>query len=233
MRQFPIMKDNAISRRAAPAPTRDATRASGLQPERHVPWQRLTVDKATRAALKQQKPVILWLTGLPGAGKSTIADIVEQRLCRAGYHTMLLDGDNLRHGLNRDLGFTAQDRAENIRRVGEVARLMLESGLIVLCAFISPYRAERDLVRSLVGAGELIEIFVDTPIEECVARDPKGLYARALAGTLKNVTGIDAPYEVPERPELHLRTSGHTADELAAEVLDLLRARGIVSAERF
>jgi bifunctional enzyme CysN/CysC len=203
--------------------------AFGLHRASNVPWQPLAVDKAARAALKKQKPAVLWFTGLPGAGKSTIANLVEDRLCRAGYHTMLLDGDNLRHGLNRDLGFTEADRVENIRRVGEVAKLMVESGLIVLCAFISPYRAERDLVRSLVAEGELIEIFVDTPLDECKGRDPKGLYAKALAGKLKNVTGVDAPYEAPERPELHLCTSSRSPEELAAVVLRCLEDRKIVA----
>ncbi len=205
----------------------------GLHRASNLHRQLLTVDKAARAALKHQKPVILWLTGLSGAGKSTIANIVEERLCRAGYHTMLLDGDNLRHGLNRDLGFTEADRVENIRRVGEVAKLMVESGLIVLCAFISPYRAERDLVRGLVDTDEFIEIFVDTSLDECKGRDPKGLYAKAMAGELKNFTGVDAPYEAPERPELHLRTSGRPPEELADEVLRCLQDRRLVAAGSF
>ena len=142
----------------------------------------------------------------------------------------MLDGDNLRHGLNKDLGFTEADRVENIRRVGEVAKLMVESGLIVLCSFISPYRAERDMVRSLVADGEFIEVFVDTPIEDCVQRDPKGLYAKAKAGTLKNFTGIDAPYETPDDPEIHLRTSGRSADELAGIVVDTLIQRETITA---
>src|SRR5262249_8817530 len=206
--------------------------AFGLRRGINVPWQPLLIGKAERAALTRQKPVILWLTGLPGAGKSTIANMVEQRLNHRGHHTMLLDGDNIRHGLNRDLGFTEADRVENIRRVGEVAKLMVESGLIVLCSFISPYRAERDMVRGLVGETEFIEIFVDTPIDECMARDSKGLYAKAKAGRLKNFTGIDAPYEAPERPEIHLNTVGRSAEELATLVLDLLKSRGIASLGR-
>ena len=191
----------------------------------NIHWQPLLIGKAERAALKHQKPAILWFTGLSGAGKSTIANIVEQRLHGAGHHTMLLDGDNVRHGLNRDLGFTEADRVENIRRAGEVAKLMVEAGLIVLCSFISPYRAERDMVRGLVGPDEFIEVFVDTPIEDCMQRDPKGLYAKAKAGKLKNFTGVDAPYQAPERPEIHLHTIGRRAEDLAAQVLDALVER--------
>ena len=145
-----------------------------------------------------------------------------------GYHTTMLDGDNVRHGLNRDLGFTEADRVENIRRVGEVAKLMVESGLIVLCSFISPYRAERDMVRRLVADGEFIEVFVDTPLEDCMQRDPKGLYAKAKAGKLKNFTGVDAPYETPDNPEIHLRTRDHSADELAAIIVRALSERKII-----
>jgi bifunctional enzyme CysN/CysC len=203
--------------------------AFGLRRGANIHWQPLLIGKAERAGLNHQTPTILWLTGLSGAGKSTIANIVELRLNQAGYHTMLLDGDNLRHGLNRDLGFTEADRVENIRRVGEVANLMLESGLIVICSFISPYRAERDMVRRLVADGEFIEVFVDTSIEECIQRDPKGLYAKAKSGMLKNFTGVDAPYEAPEDAEVHLRTEGRPPEELAAIVLDAMRRRGIIS----
>jgi len=205
--------------------------AFGLRRAANVHWQPLLVGKGDRAALKRQKPAIVWFTGLSGAGKSTIANIVEQRLHAAGHHTMLLDGDNVRHGLNRDLGFTEADRVENIRRVGEVAKLMVDGGLIVLCSFISPYRAERDMVRRLVGDGEFIEVFVDTPIEECMARDAKGLYAKAKAGQLKNFTGVDAPYQPPERPEVHLPTSERSADELAGLVLEALRKRDILASD--
>jgi bifunctional enzyme CysN/CysC len=204
--------------------------AFGLRRGTNIHWQPLLVGKTERATLKKQKPVIVWFTGLSGAGKSTIANIVEQRLHAAGHHTMLLDGDNVRHGLNRDLGFTEADRVENIRRVGEVAKLMVESGLIVLCSFISPYRAERDMVRDLVAPGEFIEVFVDTPIEDCMQRDPKGLYAKARAGTLKNFTGVDAPYEAPENPEVRLRTVETSPEELAENVLGQLAARKILSA---
>lgn len=189
----------------------------------NIAWQPLSIGKAERAALKNQKPRIIWFTGLSGAGKSTIANILDQKLFAFGNHTMLLDGDNLRHGLNRDLGFTEADRVENIRRVGEVAKLMVDSGLIVICSFISPYKAERDMIRSLVAAGDFIEVFVNTPIEECMRRDPKGLYSKAKEGKIKNFTGIDAPYEAPERPEIRLETVGHRPDELADQVVELLR----------
>ena len=202
--------------------------AFALRRGSNIHRQPLLVDKADRAALKRQKPVIVWFTGLSGAGKSTIANIVEQKLNIAGYHTMMLDGDNVRHGLNRDLGFTEPDRVENIRRVGEVAKLILESGLIVLCSFISPYCAEREMVRRLVADDEFIEVFVDTPLQDCIQRDPKGLYAKVKAGKIKNFTGIDAPYEVPERPEIQLQTRDRSAEELANIVVSALRERQIV-----
>ncbi|MBR0688919.1 sulfate adenylyltransferase subunit CysN [Bradyrhizobium manausense] len=189
----------------------------------NIAWQPLSIGKAERAALKNQKPRIIWFTGLSGAGKSTIANILDQKLYALGNHTMLLDGDNLRHGLNRDLGFTEADRVENIRRVGEVAKLMVDSGLIVICSFISPYKAERDMVRGLVAEGDFVEVFVNTPIEECMRRDPKGLYSKAKEGKIKNFTGIDAPYEAPERPEIRLETVGHRPDELADQIVELLR----------
>jgi bifunctional enzyme CysN/CysC len=201
----------------------------GLRRGTNVHWQPLLVGKTERAALKHQKPAILWFTGLSGAGKSTIANIVEQRLNAAGHHTMLLDGDNVRHGLCRDLGFTEADRVENIRRAGEVAKLMTESGLIVLCAFISPYRADREMVRNLVPDGEFIEVFVDTPIDECVRRDTKGLYAKAQAGTIKNFTGFDSSYEQPLTPEIHLQTAGFDAKQLAERVLNTIVDRAIIA----
>ena len=202
--------------------------AFGLRRGTNVHWQPLLIGRAERAALKRQKPAIVWLTGLSGAGKSTIANLVERQLNVAGYHTMLLDGDNVRHGLNRDLGFTEADRVENIRRAGEVAKLMTEAGIIVLCSFISPYHAERDMVRRLVRDGEFIEVFVDTPIDECMRRDPKGLYAKARAGGIKNFTGIDAPYEPPEAPEIHLLTAGLEPEQLAELVVKDLGKRGII-----
>jgi bifunctional enzyme CysN/CysC len=185
----------------------------------NVHRERLAIDKRARGDLKAQRPCILWFTGLPGSGKSTIARLVEARLHASGHHTYMLDGDNLRHGLNRDLGFTDADRVENIRRVGEVAKLFLDAGLIVLCAFVSPFQAERQLVRDLVEADEFVEIFVDTPLEECMRRDPKGLYAKAKAGHIKNFTGIDSAYEPPAAPELVLQTKEQSAEDLAERVL--------------
>lgn len=195
---------------------------------RNVHWHRLDVDKAMRAALKDQKPAVLWFTGLSASGKSTIANLVERRLAALGRHTMVLDGDNVRHGLNRDLGFSEGDRVENIRRIAEVAKLFTEAGLIVLVSFISPYRAERGFARNKVEPGEFLEIFVDTPVEECRRRDPKGLYAKADAGELRNFTGVDGPYEPPEAPELRLRTLEKTAEVLAEEVVEELRCRAIM-----
>lgn len=189
--------------------------------------QELAVSSAERAGIKRQRPAVLWFTGLSGAGKSTIANRVERRLHALGYHTMMLDGDNVRLGLNRDLGFTDADRVENIRRVGEVAKLMTEAGLIVLCAFIAPFRAEREAVRALLPDGAFLEIFVDTPLEECMRRDPKGLYAKAQAGALRNFTGVDSPYEPPEAPEFRLDTAAEDADALADRVVEGLRARNI------
>jgi bifunctional enzyme CysN/CysC len=164
----------------------------------------------------------VWFTGLSGSGKSTIANLGEKRLHAMGYHTCLLDGDNVRHGLNRDLGFTDEDRVENIRRVAEVARLMVDAGLIVLVSFISPFRSERRMARALFDAGEFHEAFVDTPLEICEQRDAKGLYAKARAGTIRNFTGIDSPYERPEDPELHLRTTDASVEALAQRIVDTL-----------
>ena len=194
-----------------------------------IVWHRLDVDKAARSALKGQKPAVLWFTGLSGAGKSTIANLVEKRLHALGHHTMILDGDNVRHGLNRDLGFSEADRVENIRRIAEVSRLFVEAGLIVIVSFISPYRAERMLARDRVGGEEFLEIFVDTPVEECRRRDPKGLYLKADAGQIRNFTGVDAPYEEPLDPEIRLRTLESAPDVLADEVVASLRARGIIA----
>ena len=202
--------------------------AFGLRRASNIHWQALTVGRDERAALKGQTAAVLWLTGLSGAGKSTIADIVEKQLLAAGRHTMLLDGDNVRHGLNRDLGFTDVDRVENIRRVGEVAKLMAEAGLIVICSFISPFRAERRMVRELIEPAAFLEIFVDTPIAECIRRDPKGLYARAQAGRIGNFTGLDSPYEEPDAPELRLMTVDVPPDEAAQQVVDALRRRRII-----
>jgi bifunctional enzyme CysN/CysC len=196
--------------------------AFGLRRGTNIHWQSTLIGKSERAAHKRQRPAIVWLTGLSGAGKSTIANIVEQQLHAAGHHTMLLDGDNLRHGLNRDLGFTEADRVENIRRAGEVAKLLVDAGLIVLCSFISPYAAERDMVRRLLSDGEFIEVFIDTPIDECARRDPRGLYAKAKAGEIKNFTGFDAPYEPPTNPEIHLHTMDQQPEQLAERILKKL-----------
>jgi bifunctional enzyme CysN/CysC len=182
------------------------------------------IDKAARSAMKGQKPCVVWFTGLSGSGKSTIANLLETRLHAMGRHTYLLDGDNVRHGLNRDLGFTAEDRVENIRRIAEVAKLMVDAGLIVLTAFISPYRAEREMARALFAEGEFLEVFVDTPLAVAEARDPKGLYAKARRGELKNFTGIDAPYEVPLSPELRIDAADGTQAHSVEQVLALLAA---------
>ncbi|GAP66490.1 sulfate adenylyltransferase large subunit [Mizugakiibacter sediminis] len=196
----------------------------------NVHWQHIDVDKAARATIKGQKPCCLWFTGLSGSGKSTIANLVERRLHALGYHTYILDGDNVRHGLNRDLGFTDEDRVENIRRVAEVAKLMVDAGLIVLVSFISPFRSERRMARALFGEGEFLEVFVDTPLAECERRDPKGLYRRARAGQISNFTGIDSPYEAPEAPEITLRTveaeAGALAQRLVERVLSFEPAHG-------
>jgi len=191
----------------------------------NVHRQHLDVSRETHAGLKGQKPAVLWFTGLSGAGKSTIANLVEKKLAARGRHTFLLDGDNIRHGLNRDLGFTEADRIENIRRVGEVARLMADAGLIVLTAFISPFRAERHMVRRMIPEGEFIEVFVDTPLAEAEKRDVKGLYAKARAGELKNFTGIDSPYEAPESAEIHIDTTAMSADEAAELIVEALLRR--------
>ncbi|RBP05052.1 adenylylsulfate kinase /sulfate adenylyltransferase subunit 1 [Roseiarcus fermentans] len=203
--------------------------AHGLRRATNVHWQGLTVGREAHARLKHQKPAVLWFTGLSGAGKSTIANVVEAKLHARGVHTALLDGDNVRHGLNKDLGFTAADRVENIRRVGEVARLMTDAGLIVLCSFISPFRAERKLVRDTAAAGEFIEIFVDTPLATAIARDPKGLYKKALAGQIKNFTGVDQPYERPESPDLTLLSGEEGVEALADRVVAELERRGNVA----
>ena len=188
----------------------------------NVHWQHLDVDKAARARIKGQQPRVLWFTGLSGAGKSTVANLVDKRLHALGYHSFILDGDNVRHGLNRDLGFTAEDRVENIRRVAEVARLMTDAGLIVLVSFISPFRAERQMARERFGEGEFLEIFVDVPLAVAEERDVKGLYRKARAGLIPNFTGIDSPYEAPEHPDLRLDAGAESPEQLALRVLEKL-----------
>jgi bifunctional enzyme CysN/CysC len=199
-----------------------------LRRSQNVHWQAVDVNKSARATIKRQRACVLWYTGLSGAGKSTIANLVDKKLHSMSRHTYLLDGDNVRHGLNKDLGFTDADRVENIRRVAEVARLMVDAGLIVSTAFISPFRAERMMARSLLGEGEFYEIFVDTPLGVAEQRDPKGLYRKARRGDLKNFTGIDSPYEAPETPELTINTTGQTAEQAAESIIAFLDARGIL-----
>ena len=184
----------------------------------NIHWQALTVDSAARAASLAQTPRCIWFTGLSGSGKSTIANLLEKRLHAQGRHTYTLDGDNLRHGLNRDLGFTQADRVENIRRVAEVARLMVDAGLMVMVSFISPFRAEREMARNLFAPGEFVEVFVDASLALCEQRDPKGLYAKARRGELKNFTGIDSPYEVPQAPDVCLQTATTQATILAEQL---------------
>jgi bifunctional enzyme CysN/CysC len=198
----------------------------GLRRASNIHHHAMDVSKADRAQLKGQKPAILWFTGLSGAGKSTVANIVERKLSQAGLHTYSLDGDNVRHGLNRDLGFTDEDRVENIRRIGEVGKLFVDAGLLVTCSFISPFRSERQMVRELVEEGEFIEVFVDTPIEVCMQRDPKGLYKKAQAGEIKNFTGFDSPYEAPESPEIRVDTTTVSAEEAADQVIAKLKELG-------
>jgi bifunctional enzyme CysN/CysC len=191
----------------------------------NIRWQTLDVDKSVRARLKQQRPCVLWFTGLSGAGKSSIANLVDKRLSDLGRHTTLLDGDNLRHGVNRDLGFSNQARVENIRRVAEIAALFVDAGMIALVSLISPFRSEREMARGLLAADEFIEIHVATPLIECERRDPKGLYRRARAGELPNFTGIDQPYEAPQAPELVIDTSKLSAEAACECIVGYLRER--------
>jgi bifunctional enzyme CysN/CysC len=188
----------------------------------NIHWQALELNKTNRAEQKHQTPRCIWFTGLSGSGKSTIANLLDKRLFAEGRHTYLLDGDNVRHGLNRNLGFTEADRVENIRRVAEVAKLMVDAGLVVLVSFISPFAADRALARSLFESGEFFEVFVDTPFDECARRDVKGLYAKALRGELKNFTGLDSPYEAPASPELHLLAAEQSTEDCVALLLKAL-----------
>jgi bifunctional enzyme CysN/CysC len=202
-----------------------------LRRDQNISWQEVEVDKAAHAQLKGQRPCLLWLTGLSGAGKSTIANLVEKRLHILGRHTYMLDGDNVRHGLNKDLGFTEADRVENIRRVAEVGKLMVDAGLIVIASFISPFRSERWMARQLLEEGEFIEVFIDTPLEVAEERDCKHLYRRARRGEIKNFTGIDSPYERPEAPEIRIDTTSVAPEDAAALIVSELRQRGVIEAE--
>ncbi len=201
----------------------------GLRRSANTYFQAFEVTKVARARLNAQRPALLWFTGLSGAGKSTIADNLEKKLHALGKHTFVLDGDNVRHGLNRDLGFTEADRVENIRRIAEVAKLFVESGLITIVAFISPFQAEREMARELVEPGEFIEIFVNTPLETCEERDPKGLYKKARRGELQNFTGLDSPYEPPSNPELILDALNESASDLADRIMQFMQQRGMLS----
>ncbi|KIM13288.1 MAG: adenylylsulfate kinase [Sulfurovum sp. FS08-3] len=194
----------------------------------NIVWHKTHLNQEARSKLKNQKPCIVWFTGLSGSGKSTIANALEAKLYQLNHHTYLLDGDNIRHGLNRDLGFDEASRVENIRRIGEVAKLFVDSGVIVLTAFISPFVSDRAIVRSLVEEGEFIEVFIDTPIEVCQQRDPKGLYQKALSGEIKNFTGIDSPYEAPKKPEIHLKTDTITVDEGVNQIVEYLKTKGYI-----
>ncbi len=194
-----------------------------------VVWHNTTVTHEDRIKLKQQTPVVLWFTGLSGSGKSTVANAVESKLLSLGKHSYLLDGDNVRHGLNKDLGFSDDDRVENIRRIGEVAKLFVDSGAIVLTAFISPFVADREQVRDLMAEDQFLEVFIDTPLEVCEQRDPKGLYKKARAGEIKNFTGIDSEYEVPLSPEIHVKTAGKSVEECAEFVVAQLTDKGYLT----
>lgn len=192
----------------------------------NIVWHQHDVDKPRRAQAKNQKPAVLWFTGLSGSGKSTIANLLEKKLTESGKHTYLLDGDNVRHGLCGDLGFSDSDRVENIRRISEVAKLFVDSGLLVLTAFISPFKTDREFCRSLLQDNEFIEVFIDTPIEECEKRDPKGLYVKARQGDIKDFTGIDSAYEAPEAPEIHLSFSGESPEQSAEKLFTILSEKG-------
>jgi bifunctional enzyme CysN/CysC len=202
--------------------------SDGRNVAHNIPRQRLSIDKSARSALLGQKPCVVWLTGLSGAGKTTIANLVESKLHQLGRATYLLDGDNIRHGLTRDLGFTDADRVENIRRISEVAKLMVDGGLIVLVAFISPFRSGRQLARELMADDEFFEVYVNAPLNVVEERDPKGLYRKARRGELKNFTGIDSPYEAPEHPELEIYTPRCEPDEAADQVIACLRRKSVL-----
>ncbi|MCE7578937.1 adenylyl-sulfate kinase [Aliivibrio fischeri] len=202
--------------------------AQSVIKDENVVWHQHTVTKEIRSDLKKQKPAVLWFTGLSGAGKSTIAGALESKLAELGYHTYLLDGDNVRHGLCKDLGFSDHDRQENIRRIGELSKLMADAGLIVLSAFISPHRAERQMVRELLPEGEFLEVFVNTSLDECEKRDPKGLYKKARAGEIKHFTGIDSEYQQPLSPEIDLPAGNQSIEALVEQCLEELKVRSII-----
>ncbi|MBS8240728.1 adenylyl-sulfate kinase [Marinobacter lipolyticus] len=195
----------------------------------NIVWHDHKITRAERSVNKNQKPCLLWFTGLSGSGKSTIANALDVALHNRGYHTFLLDGDNVRHGLCKDLGFSDEDRVENIRRIGEVSKLFTDAGLIVLSAFISPFTSDRLLVRNLMPSGEFIEVFMDTPLDTCEQRDPKGLYEKARAGEIRNFTGIDSPYEAPERPEVRLDTSVMSVDQCVDKLIGYLLERNLIT----
>jgi len=196
----------------------------------NIVWHNHHVSREQRASLKKQKPCILWFTGLSGSGKSTVANAVENQLVSLQKHTYLLDGDNIRMGLNRDLSFSEKDRIENIRRIGEVSKLFVDAGIMVITAFISPFQQDRDSIRELVEDGEFIEVFIDTPLEICESRDPKGLYKKARAGEIPNFTGISSPYEVPANPEIHIKTDDMTLEECVLKVVSYLKDKGYLDA---
>lgn len=194
----------------------------------NITWHDQSVTQEQRAEQKAQKPCVLWFTGLSGAGKSTIANALDIELYKMGYHTYLLDGDNVRHGLNKDLGFSDKDRVENIRRIGESAKLFVEAGILVMTAFISPFKADREMVRTMLEIGQFIEVFVDTPLDICEDRDPKGLYKKARAGEIKNFTGIDSAYEAPKSPEIVLDSGSKSVSECVAELIEFMKKRGLL-----
>ncbi len=202
------------------------------QEKSYLIWHSHKVKREDRERIKNQKGCVLWFTGLSGSGKSTIANEVECALNQRGYHTYLLDGDNLRHGLNRDLGFSYEDRVENIRRVAEVAKLFVEAGIIVLVAFISPFLKEREKAKEIIGRDNFIEIFVDTPLEECIKRDPKGLYRKAINGEITKFTGIDSPYEPPENPDIHIKTMEMSVEHSVKLILNFLEEKGFLTGIR-
>tara|TARA_Y100001956_G_scaffold28766_1_gene28439 strand:- start:309 stop:905 length:597 start_codon:yes stop_codon:yes gene_type:complete len=196
--------------------------------DENIVWHNYAVNKSQRSEQKGHKPVILWFTGFSGSGKSTVAGALESALHQQGVHTYLLDGDNVRHGLCKDLGFSDEDRVENIRRVGELSKLMVDAGLVVLTAFISPFQAERDMVRNLVGDGEFIEVFLDTPLDVCEQRDPKGLYKKARAGEIKHFTGIDSDYQMPVNPEIRIDTSANSLEQSVQQLVAYLKDKQVI-----